>query len=163
MIFESLLVDVEKSALGELIRSLGSWTYAFINRAHIIGVATLFGAVLILDLRLIGWRRKFNLADVATITLPFAKVGFVVSAISGICMLSVNATEYIGNPFIIIKFGALFVALFNAVLIHHVAAWKSQMALEPATHNGRSLAMFGFVSLVAWLTVVSAGRMIAYW
>jgi len=46
------------SALGHFMRESGPWTYAIVNLAHILGIAALFGAVLIIDLRLLGvWRR----------------------------------------------------------------------------------------------------------
>ena len=162
MILDSLLLDIERSALGEAVRGLGIWSYALINLAHILSVAILFGAILILDLRLLGWRRHTNLNDIAEITLLIAKLGFAGAMISGICMLSVNASEYSGNPFLIIKFGALFFALINALLIRHVPAWKTS-AVHGRSTNENILAVFGLVSLTCWLIVVSAGRMIAYW
>jgi hypothetical protein len=49
-----LLSWLEGSALGETLRASGVWTYGVLNLGHITGIATLFGAVLLLDLRLVG-------------------------------------------------------------------------------------------------------------
>ena len=43
---------LQGSALGHFMRESGAWTYAIVNLAHILGVASLFGSVLVLDLRL---------------------------------------------------------------------------------------------------------------
>jgi hypothetical protein len=52
------LAWLHESALGTFIRDSGLWTYPIVNVIHVVGVATLFGAVLTLDLRLLGvWRR----------------------------------------------------------------------------------------------------------
>ena len=46
---------LEGSALGHAMRDNGVWFYGIINLTHILGVATLFGSVAILDLRLLGF------------------------------------------------------------------------------------------------------------
>ena len=163
MLLDALLIAAEKSALGVAIRDLGTWSYALINLVHIFSIAAVFGAMLILDLCLLGWRRHINLADLSATTLPIAVTGFVGAVISGVCMLSVNASEYIGNPFLVIKFGALLLALINAAIIRFIPAWKFRAVHEPQGRAKLVLACFGLVSLLCWITVVSAGRMIAYW
>ena len=49
-----LLTWLEASGLGHAMRGAGVWTYGITNLIHILGVATLFGSVLMLDLRLLG-------------------------------------------------------------------------------------------------------------
>lgn len=39
------------SALGRFIRESGPWTYPIVNLVHILGVASLFGSTLMIDLR----------------------------------------------------------------------------------------------------------------
>ncbi|MBI4887432.1 MAG: DUF2214 domain-containing protein, partial [Acidobacteria bacterium] len=48
------LAWMQASTLGVSMRESGVWTYAVVNLTHILGVATLFGSILILDLRLLG-------------------------------------------------------------------------------------------------------------
>jgi hypothetical protein len=100
------LAWLEASALGHAIRSSGVWTYGIVNLTHIFGVATLFGSMLALDLRLLGAWRSVPLGVLAKPTVPLAATGFTVAVLSGICMLATNATEYAGNPFIYIAEGA---------------------------------------------------------
>ena len=56
---------LEGSALGHVMRDSGVWFYGIINLAHIIGVATLFGSVAILDLRLLGFWPDAPLAAIS--------------------------------------------------------------------------------------------------
>jgi hypothetical protein len=42
-------------------------------------------------------------------------------------------------------------------------AWKEVDVRAPEAGERRQLAIFGAVSLLSWLTAVTAGRMIGYW
>src|SRR5882672_1658790 len=115
---------LQDSVLGHAIRESGVWTYAVVNLVHILGVASLFGAVLVLDLRLLGVWRKVPLAAISGPTVPIAATGFAIAATSGICLLATNATEYVGNPFIYIKFPAIALGLLNVVVLNSLSGWK---------------------------------------
>jgi hypothetical protein len=100
---------------------------------------------------------------IAAPTVPIAAAGFVLAVISGTCLIATNASEYVGNIFLLIKFPAIGLGVLNAILLGRFAAWRERAAREPTTAERRKLAAFGGVSLVSWLTVISAGRMIGYW
>ena len=95
--------------------SPASRTYAIVNLAHILGVASLFGSVLVLDLRLVGLGRRIPLAALADATVPVAVTGFLIAAATGVGLLVTKATEYVGNPFLAIKFPAILLALINVL------------------------------------------------
>jgi hypothetical protein len=157
------LIWLEASPLGQAVRGAGVWSYAIINLAHIAGVATLFGCVVVLDLRLMGLFPRASLAMVAMPTVPLAAAGFAVAATSGICLLATNATEYSDNPFLLIKFSAIFVALLNIGVMHRLSAWHARAAEPRSSTHRRHLALSGGVSLAAWSTALAAGRMLGYW
>src|SRR5262245_45386814 len=121
---------MESSALGEALRASGVWTYGLLNLAHILGIATLFGSIVVLELRLMGWQRKVSLASVAAVTVPIAVSGFGVAALFGLGMLAVNGSDYIGNPFLPIKFAAIALALANSVAISRLSSWRDRSARE---------------------------------
>jgi formate-dependent nitrite reductase membrane component NrfD len=157
------LAWLQQSMLGHAIRSSSVWTYGIINLAHILGIATLFGAVLVLDLRLIGWPRSGNLAATAELAIPLSLVGFAIALASGTCMLATNGTDYATNPFLPIKFGAIFAAAINALATTRTQAWRQRTTLDVLPHHKTQLKIFGGISLLCWLTAISAGRMIGYW
>src|SRR5215510_557179 len=154
---------LEGSSLGHAMRDHGVWTYGVVNLTHILGVSALFGSVLVLDLRLLGVWRHVPLMSVSRTTLPIARVGFAVAATSGLGLLATKATEYVGNPFLLIKFPAIAIALINVMVIARLPGWKARAVREANERERRQLAIAGAVSLLSWLTAVSAGRMIGYW
>ena len=156
------LVWLEQSALGEVVRTSSLWTYPIVNLLHIFGIAALFGAVAVIDLRLLGVKRRIPLDAVADAAVPVSTAGFFIAITTGPALLAANASEYIGNPFLLIKFVAIGVGLLNVLLLKRSRAWKARREeLQP--DDRRQLAIFGGISLVAWIAAITAGRLIAYW
>ena len=52
------------------------WTYATVNASHIVGIALLFGAIVPLDLRLMGCWRSVPIQTLARILVPVAAAGW---------------------------------------------------------------------------------------
>jgi len=154
---------IQTSGLGHFMRESGPWTYAIVNLFHILGVGSLFGAVVILDLRLLGAWPRTPLAPLADAAASVAACGFGLAATSGVALLATKATEYAGNPFIYIKFPAIAVGLINAWMLHLSPAWQARRRRELSRQEHRHLAWAGGTSLACWLTAITAGRMIAYW
>jgi hypothetical protein len=160
---EPLLVWLEGSALGQLVRASGVWAYGVVNLVHILGIATLFGSVLTLDLRLLGLWRRVPLAALERPTLTLAACGFTVAVLSGVTLLSANGSEYVGNPFLALKFSAIGLGLANIVAAQLLPAWRAR-TIEPHGPRQRfALRVVGATSLACWLGAVAAGRMIGYW
>lgn len=160
----AILVWLEDSALGEGLRASGVWTYAWINLAHILGISTLFGAVLILDLRLLGAWRAIPAAAIARPTVLLAACGFGLAICSGAMMITVNATGYIGNPFLYAKLPLIALAFANVLVTARLSGWRRLRAGEECSR--RELAVLrtaAAASLLLWLSVIFCGRMIGYW
>jgi hypothetical protein len=158
-----LLIWLEDSALGEAVRGSGVWTYGILNLIHVLGIGTLFGSVLVLDLRLLGLWQSVGLGVISKPTVPLAMVGFVLAALSGASMVTTNATEYYGNPFIWLKFPAIVLGVLNVGVLQLLPGWKARMTRDPTRAERRTLAVAGGVSLLSWLGAVAGGRMLAYW
>jgi hypothetical protein len=158
-----VLVWLEGSPLGHAMRESGAWTYGLVNLAHILGVSSLFGSILVLDLRLLGLWRRVPLASIARPTVTVASTGFVVAAATGLCLITTNATEYAGNPFLLVKFPAIAIGLLNAAVVRTLSGWKAKETRELSSREQPQLAVAGAVSLVSWLTAIAAGRLIGYW
>jgi hypothetical protein len=153
---------MEASALGAFMRE-GTWTYAIVNLSHILGISTLFGSILILDLRLIGLWRRVPLAALARAAVPVSAVGLAVALGTGVGLIATNGTEYIGNPFLLIKFPAIALGLINVAVLNLSPAWRARDQRELSPRENRGLAAIGAVSLISWTSAVAAGRMIGYW
>jgi hypothetical protein len=156
-------VWLEQSALGEFMRTSSLWTYPVVNLLHVFGIAALFGAAAIIDLRLLGAWRRVPLRSVTDVAVPVAAVGLLLALVTGAGLFATQATEYLGNPFLFIKFAAIAVGLANAAAVRALPAWQArgERDLTPAEH--RRLALVGGLSLASWIAAVTAGRLIAYW
>src|SRR4029453_7073952 len=107
-----------------MMRGSGPWTYAIVNVAHILGVSTLFGSVLVLDLRLLGaWSRRGRIADLSAAVTPVGMTAFVVAIVTGAALLATKATAYVDNPFLLIKFPAIGLGVLNASILNMTPAW----------------------------------------
>ncbi len=158
-----LFVLLRGSLIGQAMRASGVWAYGVVNLIHILGVASLFGSVLILDLRLLGFWKRVPIGAISDVAVPLAKTGFAIAACAGICMISTNATDYAGNPFLLIKFPAIALALTNALILQRQTAWKERHARKLTPAEQQKLAWMGGISLACWLTAIAAGRLIGYW
>ena len=145
------------------MRESGVWTYGIVNLGHILGIATLFGAILLLDLRMLGVWRSLPLAAFSRVAVTAAAAGATLAILTGIPMLATKAVDYIGNPFLLIKFPAIALALINIAVLHRSAAWKAHRTRDLLPPERRRLSVHASVSLASWLTAISAGRMIGYW
>ncbi len=128
---------LEGSAFADFLRGLGIWTYGLLNLGHILGVATLFGAVLVLDLRLLGAWRSVPTVHLIRPTVPLAAAGFVLAVVCGVSMFSFNTTDYHGNPFLYAKLPVIVAALANVAIVGRLGVWRRASAGEPAAGNDR--------------------------
>jgi hypothetical protein len=158
-----LLAWLEASMLGHAMRNSGVWSYGVVNLVHILGVSSLFGAIVILDLRLMRMWREVALASITTPAVRVASVGFFTAMSSGVCLLATKGSEYAGNPFLYIKFCAIGLGMLNVAVLRRSKAWKEHGARELSAEEQSRLAWFGGVSLFCWLSAIAAGRMVAYW
>ena len=154
---------LQGSFIGHAMRETGVWTYGVVNLFHILSVASLFGPVLVLDLRLLGVWRDVPLAAISGPCVRVGSIGFVVAGLTGVGLVATRATEYIGNPFFYIKFPAILLGLVNVAALSALPAWKQHRTRELSAAEQSKLAVYGGVSLACWFTAIAAGRMIGYW
>jgi hypothetical protein len=95
--------------------------------------------------------------------VPIATTGFIVAATSGICLITTNGSEYVGNPFLLIKFPAILLGVINVAVLSRLPAWKARETRDITAAEQIQLSVFGAISLLSWLTAIGAGRLIGYW
>ena len=154
---------LEASPLGHVMRETGVWTYAIVNLFHIIAIALLFGAISVLDLRLLGVWRSIPLGMISRPAVNVAGTGVVLAAFTGIFLLATKATEYAENPFLLPKFAFIVLALLNIAAMHLSAPWRAHRERELTARESGTLAVMGAASLAFWLTAITFGRLIGYW
>jgi hypothetical protein len=154
---------LEASPAGHVMRDTGVWTYAIVNLFHLIGIAGLFGAICVLDLRLLGVWRSIPLGMISRPAVNVAGTGAALAAVTGIFLLATKAVEYAHNPFLLPKFVFIALALLNLVLLHLTPSWRAHRGRDLTQPEYRRLAIFGAASLAFWLGAITCGRLIGYW
>lgn len=139
----------------------GRWSYAAVNAAHILGFALLIGAIVPLDLRLLGWRRDVSLASMARVLLPVATTGLVIAIAAGFLLFAVRAPDYAAKPLFWVKMALVICAIVNAALLHRATAWERARRSDDDVAASR-LRLAGMLSIVLWIAVLVCGRMLAF-
>lgn len=133
--------------------------YLLVNAAHILGIGLLVGAILPLDLRLIGVMRDGPLAVLAPFLVRVAAAGLALAMLTGLLLFSVKPAEYVANPAFLVKMGLLALGLANILLQHRNVGWPLVKQGAPPSVAVRGLAALSFAT---WLAVLVAGRWIGF-
>jgi len=161
--FIGTLQWLEASPLGHVMRESGTWTYAFVNLGHILGIALLFGAIALLDLRLLGAWRSIPLGMLSRPAVTVAGCGVALAIATGIPMFATKASDYADNRFLFAKFALVALALLNVLLLHRSAAWRAHRSRALTPSEERRLAVMAAISLCLWLAAITCGRLAGYW
>lgn len=157
-----LLTAVEQSAVAELLR-FWRWAYPFTSAAHILGIALLFGAILPLDLRLLGFWRSVPIFLLARVLVPVAGTGLGLVVLTGPLLFSVDPFKYAGLAVFWLKLLLIALAVLNLSLLHRSTAWRQVInpagSVQPVPAR---LRVHAASSALVWLLVILCGRLIAY-
>ncbi len=147
-----------------LARALSNsvWIYPLVNAGHILGIALLVGSIIPLDLRLLGAWRSVPLAPVWHVLTRTSAAGFFIAAGFGFLLFMTKATEYATSTLFVAKMAVVAAAIVNAVVLRRVVpAEISGIGPQVGPPNPR-LRLAGGVSLVAWLSALTLGRLVGY-
>lgn len=125
--------------------------------AHLLGALILVGAVLPLNLRLIGFWRSAPLADLARVLGQTAFVGLLLSLASGIALMSTRPVAIAGDPAFQAKAVLLAALAVNALLLRLVPAWRLLDQVDSRGTISR-FRLAGMLSLVLWVGVLALMR-----
>ena len=143
---------IEGWPISEAIRR-SIWAYPALETVHITAFATVFGALMLLELRVFGAAPALPLPPLARLAIPVALSAFAVAASAGVLMLISSATELVFNRAFQIKLGLIALAGINAVWFHR----RGSLVRHDGVAKAQSL-----LSLLLWLGVITCGRLIAY-
>jgi hypothetical protein len=152
---DQLLAALAGSDIATLLR-FSRWGYAAVNAAHILGIAMLVGAIVPLDLKLLGAWRTVPRDQLARVLVPVAAGGLALAVITGFTLFSVRATEYPQIGVFPVKIALIAVGTASAIALHIAHGWRLESA------GPRRLAAAGALSMTCWLGALVCGRMIAF-
>ena len=155
---DAALLALEASAPAEYLRT-SQFAYPLVNAAHILGLATLFGSILALDLRLLGVFRSVPVQPLARVLPGVSAAGLALAIPTGIALFSVQPFDYLAHPVFPVKLALIVFAAGNALLLHRTKAWRGMLDGRPVAARLRAAAA---ISLLAWSGAILAGRLLAF-
>jgi hypothetical protein len=138
------------------------WAEPIVETIHVLTLTVFLGFVLLLDLRLLDLAlRRRRVSDLFVQLNPGLFGGFAVMVVTGAMLFCGDPIAFFSTLFfklkmIMLLLAGLNVLIFNFTVGRRLGEWDT----APATPWGAKAA--GIVSLVLWISIVAAGRGIAY-
>jgi hypothetical protein len=144
---------------GPLIGMRGLWWFfPVVATIHLMGLAVLGGAVLLVDLRLLGFGvRSQPVAQLVRDAERWLIASLVVSVSTGILLWMCFATKYYYLRFFWVKLAALILVVAFTFSIRRRVAIDDDLHASPLVKR-----VVAFVSLTLWTTVALGGRWIGF-
>lgn len=155
---------------GEFVEWIAGWPvggalrrsallYLVVNAVHILAIGLLIGAILPLDLRLIGLVGHAPVAVLGPFLGRAAVVGLAMAIVTGLCLFSVRPSAYLTNPAFLAKLGLLALGTVNAFSVRMSSGWSAAIA---GGAIGLRLRLQALASLLLWPSALLAGRWIGF-
>lgn len=150
---DAILSLIAETPPAEYLRS-ARWGYAAVNGLHILGLSLLIGAVVALDLRLIGFWKHLPIDPFTELLPRVAMTGLALAVVTGLLLFSVRPADYAANPVFLIKMLLVAAGTLFALTAH----WNGLLR-----HGNRAtLRLLGLTSLCLWIPALFLGRLIAF-
>jgi hypothetical protein len=162
MTANTLWQNIEGSDFGVTIAE-SLWMFPTIETVHVIALVTVIGAIVAMDLRLLGLASmNKTVTAMAHDTIPLTWVAFGLALITGTLLWISKAATYMANPYFLWKMGLLALAGLNMAIFHRITAkgmadWDAPGAAVP-----RAAKVSGLLSLVCWAAIPFCGRVIGF-
>jgi hypothetical protein len=147
------------SALNQWIQDT-YWLWPVLEILHFMGLSLLLGGLLVMDLRLAGHFRGFELEATHRL-LPVVFIGFGLNLVTGILFFYGDPMRYSINIGFQIKMLLVGIAGLNALLYY----WKVRpllSALDSDSEPPPLARAVAYTSLAVWGVVLLCGRLIPY-
>jgi hypothetical protein len=152
---------MQNSSVSEYLR-LSLKAMPIVEAIHVMAIATVFGTIALVDLRLLGWpnvQRSFT--KLHHELLRWTWIAFGASVITGVLLLVVNAVTYYRNTAFWLKMGVIVLAGINMLVFELVTA-KTAPAWDKGVKPPSAARLAGALSLLLWITVIFLGRWIGF-
>jgi len=148
---------LEAGSIGEAIRD-STWLFPFIEAFHLVGLAVIGGAVLLVDFRLLGLGlRRQPVAELARDAQPWLIAGVVFMIASGVPLFLAEAIKCYYSFAFWTKMAALALAIIFSFTVRRRVALTGDAHVDPFW-----MRVVGATSILLWSTVGWGGRWIGF-
>ncbi|MEO8255998.1 MAG: DUF6644 family protein [Acidobacteriota bacterium] len=129
-----------------------------VNLVHLVAMCTFMGALLIVDLRLLGTGLTTQpVQQVARSAQPWLIGGLLLLTLTGIPAVMTVALEEYANPVFWFKMYVLLAAVIFTFTVRRQVANADEARVPPVWRK-----LVALVSIVLWMSVAAGGRLIMY-
>jgi hypothetical protein len=133
-----------------------------VEALHVLAIAVVFGTIMIVDLRLLGFPNvSRSFLRTSHELLKYTWGAFIAAVITGVVLFAANAITYYGNTALRVKLVLILLAGVNMAVFQFVTE-KSAASWDKNTPMPAAARVAGFVSLVLWVAVIFFGRWIGF-
>jgi len=138
------------------------WAEPLFETIHVLTLTVFLGFVLLLDLRMLdlAMRRK-RISAMFEHMNPWLFGGFAVMIVTGLLLFSADPVAFYSTIFFKLKMIMLVLAGVN-VLVFNKTLGRRMGEWDAAAATPVGVKVTGLLSLVLWVSIVAAGRGIAY-
>ena len=136
------------------------WLWPVMENLHFLGLSVMFGALLAIDLRVIGLAPAIPMRGVMKL-IPLVLMAFAVNLLTGIAFIAADPYRYFFNLSFQWKMGLIAIAGVNA-LWFWLGEHKKLVLLGPGEQADFAAKVIALISLAAWIGVIIFGRLIPY-
>ena len=147
----------EATSLGVAVRN-SQYAFPIIEFFHLAALAFIGGAILIVDMRLLGiGLRKTPVAALARDAQPWVTGSLIVMILSGIALYTSEATKCYASTAFWIKISALIVVMIFTYTVRRNIALADERRVSAAAQKAVAI-----VSVSLWFAVAWGGRWIGF-
>lgn len=151
------LEAIKNSDLSVWIRDTW-WAFPTFETLHFVGLCLFLGAMLIVDLRLMGVFKTGAMRDAVRFTYV-AIPAFGLNLVTGALMAISNPAIYAYNPTFWVKLVLLATAGINVAFFELVER-KRVIALAEGEYTAVSIKIIAALSLLLWASIIAVGRLL---
>lgn len=161
MDFTGIVELLQNSALSEWLRT-SLKAMPIVEAVHVMAVATVFGTILLVDLRLLGYpSTKASFSRLHRELLNWTWSSFGVAVVTGGLLFIVNAITYYNNTAFKLKMVLILLAGINMLVFERITA-KSVANWDRGVTPPTAARVAGALSIFLWVMVIVVGRWIGF-
>ena len=134
------------------------WVWPICEVFHFVGLCLLFGVVLLVNLRLLGFVKGVAFADINRL-LPWAMVGLGINIVTGMLFFLAAPDQYTQNPAFVWKIGLMLIA---GVTLLYPTMWDQAGESTPEDRAPLTGRIIAAGSICLWIGVIFLGRFLPY-
>jgi hypothetical protein len=134
------------------------WIWAICEAIHFMGLSVLFGVVLVVDLRVLGFLKNLSFEAIHKL-LPYAVVAFAINLATGMVFFIAASDQYTTNKVFYWKIALMMLAGANA---GYFTVFDDTWVLKAGDEAPARAKFAAVAAMVLWVGVIYAGRMLPF-